>query len=286
MFERENMNSVLVTGGAGFFGHGFVREALNRGVERVCIYSRGEYAQALMRERFNDDPRLRFFIGDIRDKDRLARAMQGIDTVIAAAALKRIETSHYNPDEVVKTNVIGMINTIEAAQIAGVRKVVLVSTDKAAVPQSIYGYSKATAEALMLSANHSRGEHGPLYSVCRFGNVWCSTGSIVPRWREMIAKGQMVVPVTDPDCTRFFMRIEEAADLVYRTAQSETGGELAIPDLPAYRVGDLAKAMGVFMNVTGLPNFEKKDETMDGIINSSMVRRMSVDELIQELGRG
>jgi UDP-N-acetylglucosamine 4,6-dehydratase len=277
------MRSILVTGGSGFFGRGFVRKALDLGAERVCIYSRGEYAQHLMRQEFGNDPRLRFFVGDVRDAQRLERAMEGVDTVISAAALKRIETSYYNPEEVVKTNVMGTMNTIEAARAAGVRKVVLVSTDKAAVPCSIYGFSKATAEALMLAENNARGANGPLFSVCRFGNVWCSTGSIVPKWRAMIAAGAKTVPVTDPDCTRFFMRIEAAADLVYRTAASSEGGELAIPKLPAYRVGDLAEAMGVGVEVSGLPDFEKKHETMDGITTSADARRMSVAEIRMEL---
>lgn len=277
------MRSILVTGGSGFFGRGFVRKALDMGADRVCIYSRGEYAQHLMREQFKNDSRLRFFVGDCRDQQRLQRAMEGVDTVISAAALKRIETSYYNPEEVVKTNVMGTMNTIEAARAAGVRKVVLVSTDKAAVPASIYGFSKATAEALMLAENNARGATGPLFSVCRFGNVWCSTGSIVPKWRALIAAGAKTVPVTDPDCTRFFMRIEAAADLVYRTAASNDGGELAIPTLPAYRVGDLAEAMGVGVEVSGLPDFEKKHETMDGITTSADARRMTIAELRKEL---
>jgi UDP-N-acetylglucosamine 4,6-dehydratase len=276
------MRSILVTGGSGFVGRGFVREALSRGVERVCIYSRGEYQQHLMREQFKDDPRLRWMIGDIRDKDRLARAMRGVDVVVSAAALKRIETAHYNPDEVIKTNVLGTINVIDCAQASEVRKVVLVSTDKAANPVSVYGLSKATAEALILAANHSRGD-GPVYSCCRFGNVWCSTGSIVPRWRAMIEAGETEVPVTDPDCTRFFMRIEEAARLVYSCAASKFGGELMIPTLPAYRVGDLVEAMGLKMGITGLPQFEKKHETMDGVYYSDTAKRMTVQELREEL---
>jgi len=277
------MKNILVTGGAGFFGRGFVRAALDRGVERICIYSRGEYAQHLMRTEFNDDERLRWFIGDSRDSQRLKRAMHGVDTVIAAAALKRIETAFYNPDEIVKTNVIGTMNTIEAAEFAGVQKVVLVSTDKAANPCSVYGQSKAMAEALMLAANNARGASGPYYSVCRFGNVWCSTGSIVPKWRALIAAGAREVPVTDPDCTRFFMRIEDAAKLVYDTAAVEGGGHLSIPDLPAYRVGDLAEAMGVGMKITGLPEFEKMHETMDGVFTSEQASRMSVSDIKREL---
>lgn len=277
------MRSVLITGGAGFFGRGFARAALGAVAERVCIYSRDEAKHAAMAQEFGNDARLRFFLGDIRDADRLARAMRGVDVVIAAAALKRIETCFYNPAEVVKTNIVGTMNTIEAAELAGVRKVVLVSTDKAANPVSIYGQSKATAEGLMLAANNSRGANGPLFSVCRFGNVWCSTGSIVPRWRAMISAGAKRVPVTDPDCTRYFMRIEDAARLVHDTASTPDGGELSIPDLPAYRVGDLAEAMGVGVDVIGLPDFEKRHETMDGVTHSDAARRMSIDELKEAL---
>jgi len=278
--------SILVTGGSGTFGRGFVREALNQGAVRVCIFSRGEYQQHLMREWFCDDYRLRWMIGDVRDKDRLRRAMQGVDVVIHAAALKRIETAHYNPDEVIKTNVSGTMNMLEGAEASGVRKVVLVSTDKAANPKSVYGLSKATAESLVIAANNMRSAKGPTYSVCRFGNVWCSTGSIVPRWRALIAAGAKAVPVTDPECTRFFMRLEEAAALVYREAMLPDGGRTVIPGLPAYRVSDLAEAMGVEIRVTGLPQFEKEHETMDGITHSNEVRRMSVDELRAELLRG
>lgn len=277
------MPGILVTGGSGFFGRGFVRALLKTDVDRVCIFSRGEYQQALMRQEFADNSRLRWFIGDVRDKDRLIRAMDGVDTVIAAAALKRIETAFYNPDEVCKTNVIGMMNTIEAAQHVGARKVVLVSTDKAANPCSVYGYSKAMAEALTLAANNTQRKGGTAFSVCRFGNVWGSTGSIVPKWRALIEQGAQSVPVTDPNCTRFFMRIEAAAKLVDDEARSPTAGALVIPDLPAYRVGDLAEAMGIEMNVTGLPAFEKPDETMDGITTSAQVRRMTVAELKREL---
>lgn len=255
---------------------------LSRGCERICLYSRGEYAQFLMRQEFGEDSRLRWFVGDVRDLDRLRRAMQGADTVISAAALKRIETAFYNPDEVVKTNVIGTMNTIDAAAAAGVRSVVLVSTDKAAVPCSVYGFSKAMAESLVLAANNARGAGGPVYSVCRFGNVWCSTGSIVPKWRALIAGGATSVPVTDPECTRFFMRRDEAASLVLDTAFG-AGGRLAIPDLPAYRIGDLAEAMDVRMDVTTLPDFEKRHETMDGVKTSKDARRMTVDELREAL---
>jgi UDP-N-acetylglucosamine 4,6-dehydratase len=277
------MRSILVTGGSGFFGRGFVRKALDLGAERVCIYSRGEYAQHLMRQEFKDDSRLRWFIGDVRDQQRLAEAMHGVDLVVHAAALKRIEVGHYNPEEVIKTNVDGTRNVVAAARTAGVEKVVGISSDKAAEPASIYGITKAAMECILLSANHTRGGNGPIFSVVRYGNVWNSTGSIVPVWRSLIARGDEALPVTDPDCTRFFMLREEAVDLVMQTAMTMKGGELAIPQLPAYRVGDLAEAFGLPVKVVGLGEFEKKHEQMAPGNTSDKARRMSVEELQEHL---
>lgn len=277
------MRSILVTGGTGFFGQAFVKRALDDGAQRVCVYSRGEYQQSLMRQEFKDDPRLRFFIGDVRDQARLQVAMEDIDLVVHGAALKRIETGHYNPEEMFETNIQGTRNVIRAAKSAAVRKVVGLSSDKAFEPASAYGISKAAGECAMLAANNTRGSRGPMYSCVRYGNVWGSTGSIVPTWRALIERGARVVPVTDPDCTRFFMTREQAVDLVQKTASRMTGGELAIPDLPAYRVGDLALAMGVDMRVTGLPAFEKKHESMGPGNSSDKARRMSVQELREQL---
>lgn len=275
------MKSVLVTGGSGFFGRGFVRACLERGVERVCIFSRGEYAQALMRQEFNDDSRLRFFIGDVRDKERLERAMHGIDVVVHAAALKRIEVGNYAPDEMVKTNVMGALNVIDAAAACGVQNVVALSTDKAWQPISPYGQSKALAETAFLNANQMFGSGGPAFSVVRYGNVWRSTGSIVPMWESKIRDGQRVVRVTDPDCTRFFMRLDQAVSLVMSSIGKRS---LVIPDwLPAYRIGDLAEVMGLKTEVTGLPEWEKKHEGMKDGLTSDIARRMSADELAEEL---
>jgi UDP-N-acetylglucosamine 4,6-dehydratase len=273
---------ILVTGASGFFGRGFVREALNRGAERICIYSRGEYAQALMRQEFDDD-RLRWFIGDVRDESRLEEACESIDLIVHAAALKRIEVGRYNPGEMYKTNIDGTRNVITAARRVGVDKVVFVSSDKAFEPCSPYGISKAAAECAILSANNTRGANGPIYAAVRYGNVFNSTGSIVPTWRDLISKGAKVVPVTDPTCTRFFMRREEAVRLVWDTAETMEGGELAIPDLPAFDVGSLAEAMRVGINVTGLPSHEKKHESMSAGVSSDKARRMSVAELREEL---
>ena len=276
------MESVLITGGSGFLGRALTERLLAQGCERICIYSRNEYAQARMRADFQDDPRLRWFIGDVRDAERMERALQSAKAVIHAAALKRIEVGHYNPDEMTKTNVVGTMNVIEASRRAGVRKVVLVSSDKAFEPVSAYGHSKALAESLVLAANNIS-PWGPRYSVCRYGNVSGSTGSVIPVWRELIAKG-FAVPVTDPDCTRFWMSREEAASLVLGTLATPEGGELAIPSLPAYRLGDLAEAMGAQgVEIKGLGSFEKKHESMAAGNCSASARRMSVEELRERL---
>ena len=238
-----------------------------------------------MRSELRDDPRLRWMIGDVRDQSRLKRAMSTVDVVVHAAALKRIEVGYYNPIEMTRTNVDGAINVIEAAQDAGVAKVVALSTDKAYQPISPYGCSKALAESLFIAANATVGAGGPRFSVVRYGNVWCSAGSVVPAWMARIEAGEADVPVTDPDCTRFFMRIDEAVALVRNTIATMAGGELVVPDLPAYRVGDLAAAIGATMRVTGLPAWEKKHESMDDGRCSAFARRMSVDELESELSR-
>lgn len=270
---------MLVTGGTGSFGKAFVKRLLNNSqYDRICIYSRDEYKQHQMSEELNDD-RLRFFIGDVRDRDRLRRAMEGVEVVVHAAALKRIEVGVYNPGEMVKTNITGAMNVIEASHDAGVKKVVALSTDKAFQPISPYGQSKALAESLFLAADYTRGRTGPMFSLCRYGNVSGSKGSIIPKWREMIKKGLSSVPVTDKDCSRYWMLMDEAVDLVLETIETMKGGELNIPTLPAYRVGDLAEAMNVKMNIIGLPEFEKKHESMSEGNSSSKARRMTVNEL-------
>ena len=275
---------VLITGGAGFFGRYMAEYLIGKAdTERVCIYSRGEYAQAQMREQVNDE-RMRYFIGDVRDKERLRRAMEGVDVVIHAAALKRIEVGHYAPDEMVKTNIIGAMNVIDAAADAKVGKVVALSSDKAYQPVSPYGQSKALAESLFINANNVYGQRGPKYAAVRYGNVWMSRGSIVPKWQDMISRGATCVPVTDPSATRFFMWHWEAVNLVQHTIDTMNGGEIAIPDwLPAYSVGDLAEAMGVEMNIIGLPEYEKAHECMSDGLCSNSARRMTVDELREAL---
>ena len=283
------MKSVLITGGSGAFGTAFARHLLGRNrlfPDRIVIFSRGEHRQAEMArelEPLDRKDRLRFFIGDVRDRDRLRRAMEGIDVVVHAAALKRIEVGAYNPLEVKKTNIDGAANVIEAATDAAVNKVIALSSDKAYHPVSPYGTSKAFAESLFVAANNTRGNFGPIFAVCRYGNVWNSTGSVVPTWRKILASGADTVPVTDPGCTRFFMTLDEAVSLVLDTAETMRGGEIAIPMLPAYRLADLAEAMGAKMDIRGLPEYEKRHESMGVGTSSEHARRMTVAELKEAL---
>lgn len=277
------MRSVLVTGGSGFFGRGFVRKALDS-FERVCVFSRGEYQQALMREEFGQHERLRFFIGDVRDKERLAWAMSGCDLVVHAAALKRVEVGQFNPTEMRKTNVGGAENVVWAARQAGVAKVVALSTDKACQPANTYGLTKALAEDIFLSASRERGSAGPIFAVCRYGNVSGSTGSVIPTWRNEKQAGRPV-RLTHPEATRFWMTRDQAVELVMHTAEVMVGGELVIPTLPAYRLGDLAEAMGVDFHITGLTPGEKLNESMRPGESSADARRMSQGELREALER-
>lgn len=279
------MTSIMITGGTGALGTALVKAFVcgPERAERVVVFSRGEVRQHQMAQEFAVyADNLRFFIGDVRDRDRLKRAMRGVDVVIHAAALKRIEVGFYNPIEMVKTNVLGAINVIEAAQDSNVLKVVGVSTDKAFQPVSPYGHSKAMAEALFLNANNTSGKGGTEFNVVRYGNVWNSTGSVVPLWREKMRNG-FTINITDPDCTRFFMRMNEAVCLICQ-AICASKGKLLIPTLPAYRLGDLAAAMGIMdYAVIGLPAWEKKHESMEEGNSSDIARRMTVAELKQEL---
>ena len=276
---------VLITGGTGFFGKGFVNKLLDDNLaDRICIYSRDEYKQATMRQQFNDDPRLRFFIGDVRDQYRLEQAMHGVDTVVHSAALKRIEVCAYNVLECVATNVLGTENVAKAAIRAGVKKAVLLNTDKATAPTTTYGFSKAMAERIFLGANHYAGGNGTRFASVLYGNIAGSTGSVIPTWRKILETGD-TVPVTDPEATRFWMYAHEAAELVLHALESMKGGEVFTPNLPAYRVGDLALAMGADIRVIGLAENEKVHEEMRPGETSDKARRMTVEQLREELKR-
>ena len=278
------MNSVLITGGTGAFGQAFTQYLLKETqTQRIVIFSRGEFAQALMQEKFAIcAERLRFMIGDVRDENRLRHALDSVDTVVHAAALKRIEVEEYNPEELVQTNIDGTRNLIRAAHDAGVHKLILLSTDKAFAAVNLYGATKFVAEKLFLNANNTRGWRGPIFAVCRYGNIWNSTGSVVPRWWSAIRQGKPI-EITDPECTRFYMTLRESIKLVMDTYETMKGGELNIPSLPAYRLGDLATAMGGKQKIIGLPAREKAHESLTHGMSSDIAKRLLIPELVEAL---
>jgi UDP-N-acetylglucosamine 4,6-dehydratase len=280
-------HSLLITGGSGYLGHGLVERLLKTEPDssRICIYSRDEAKQAKMRALFNDDRRLRFFIGDVRDLERLRIAVNGCQYVVHAAALKRVDAVEYNVMEAVATNITGTGNVVRAALDARVplRRVVLVSTDKACEPTTTYGYTKAVAEAIMRNAHAYAGSSITQFAVVRYGNVAGSTGSVIPMWRENILQNK-VCEIRDPDVTRFWMTRTEAVDFVLDALETARQGETRVPTLPAYRLGDLAVAMGVEQfRLTSLPNGEKKHESMEPGKPSNLARRMDREELEREL---
>lgn len=290
---ESDMRSILITGGTGFLGRALVCRLLQMPeVERICIFSRDEAKQAAMRAQMADPhERLHWFIGDVRDQPRLRRAMSGVDVVIHAAALKRVEVGEYNPAEMVKTNVLGTMNVIDAAFDAPLgraqrpRHVVYVSSDKACQPLNAYGASKLMGEKLILASNNVRGREGPIFSAVRYGNVAGSTGSVIPTWRERQRKNEEII-MTDPRATRFWMRIDQAVDFVLGVARMEKGGGPYVPRLPAYQLGDLAVAMGIVgaINMIGLQQGEKLHERMlEDRLTSAEVERMSVDDIRAEL---
>ena len=235
--------SVLITGGSGSLGKALVRQLLDEtDVRRIAIYSRDELKQFHMRSEFEDDSRLRWFIGDIRDKDRLVRAMHGVDYVVHTAALKQVDTGEYNPMEFIKTNVLGSQNVIEASIDAGVTKVVALSTDKASSPINLYGATKLTADKLFVAANNYSQSYGTSFCVVRYGNVLGSRGSVIPFFQNLAAEGKPL-PITDIRMTRFWISIEDAVKFVLDSFELMQGGELYVPRIPSMKIIDLAKAV-------------------------------------------
>jgi UDP-N-acetylglucosamine 4,6-dehydratase (inverting) len=257
-------SSILVTGGTGSFGKAFIRELLdNHDPHRIVIYSRDELKQYECRQMFNDDPRLRWFIGDIRDLPRLNRAMHGVNYVVHAAALKQVDTAEYNPWEFVKTNVIGSQNVIEACIDAGVTKVVALSTDKASSPINLYGATKLTADKLFITGNHYAAAYPTRFAVVRYGNVMGSRGSVIPFFRKLGEAGQSL-PITDLRMTRFFITLPQAVRFVLDSFEMMHGGELYVPRIPSMKITDLAQAIvpGSAMHESGLRPGEKLHEEM------------------------
>ena len=241
-----NQRSVLITGGTGSFGKEFTRTLLGRypDMKRLVIYSRDELKQFEMGQEFDarQYPALRYFIGDIRDGDRLRRAMEGIDTVIHAAALKQVPAAEYNPFECIKTNIMGAQNLIEACLDSSVRDVVALSTDKAAAPINLYGATKLCSDKLFTAANNIRGHRDLRLSVVRYGNVMGSRGSVIPFFMERRKTG--VLPITDPAMTRFNISLQDGVEMVMWALKNARGGEIFVPKIPSYRIMDIAKAIG------------------------------------------
>jgi UDP-N-acetylglucosamine 4,6-dehydratase len=238
--------SILITGGTGSFGKAFVERvfSLYSKVRRVVVYSRDELKQFEMSQRFSERefPAIRYFIGDIRDADRLRRALEGIDIVIHAAALKQVPAAEYNPFECIKTNVLGAQNLIEACLDSGVKRVVALSTDKAAAPINLYGATKLCSDKLFIAANNIKGHRDLRFSVVRYGNVMGSRGSVIPFFLEKKKTG--VLPITDKAMTRFNISLEEGVDMVMWAIEHARGGEIFVPKIPSYRITDVAEAIG------------------------------------------
>lgn len=238
--------SVLVTGGTGSFGKAFVRTILARypNIARLVVFSRDELKQFEMSQVFSDDqyPGLRYFIGDMRDPQRLSRALEGIDYVVHAAALKQVVAAEYNPFEFIQTNVIGANNLINACLDRGVKRIVALSTDKAAAPINLYGATKLCSDKLFVAANNIKGRRDLRFSVVRYGNVMGSRGSVIPFFLERRASG--VLPITDSEMTRFNISLQEGVEMVLWALENAQGGEVFVPKIPSYRIVDVATAIG------------------------------------------
>lgn len=259
------MDSLLITGGTGSFGQAFVAEVVRRfpEIRRLVVFSRDELKQFEMAQKFPESKHkfLRFFIGDVRDRDRLRRALEGVDTVVHAAALKQVPAAEYNPMEFIHTNVLGAENLIEACVDSGVRKVVALSTDKAAAPINLYGATKLCSDKLFVAANNYIGKN-TVFSVVRYGNVMGSRGSVIPFF---IAKAKVKeLPITDPAMTRFNITLQEGVEMVLWALQDALGGEIFVPKIPSYRIMDLATAIGPSCRhkVVGIRPGEKVHEEM------------------------
>lgn len=260
--------SVLITGGTGSFGNAFIKTILERfdHLERIIILSRDEYKQFIMSNKpeFKDNPKLRFFVGDVRDRNRLYRAFHEVDVVIHAAALKQVPSCEYNPFEAVKTNILGAQNVIEAAIDRNVKRVIALSTDKACAPVNLYGATKLCSDKLFIAGNVYTGSHDTRFSVVRYGNVAGSRGSVIPYFQHLLAKGATELPITDERMTRFWLKLEDAIELVLQALDCMQGGELFVKKIPSMKVTDLAQAVspGIRLKNVGIRPGEKIHEMM------------------------
>ena len=257
--------TILVTGGTGSFGHKFLPLTLKKyNPKKIIVFSRDEMKQWEMAKLFSNDNRVRFFIGDVRDRDRLYRALDGVDYVVHAAATKIVPTAEYNPFECIKTNVNGAMNVIDAAIDKGVKGVVALSTDKASSPINLYGATKLTSDKLFVAANAYSGEHGTKFSVVRYGNVMGSRGSVIPFFQSIKHKG--VLPITDERMTRFMITLEQGVDLVWHAFEDMVGGEIYVKKIPSMLVTDLARTLApdCRLETIGIRPGEKLHEQMIG----------------------
>ena len=261
-----NNSSILITGGTGSFGNAFVPMTLEKfSPKKIVIFSRDEMKQWEMAKLYKDDERIRFFIGDVRDKDRLRRALDGIDYVVHAAATKIVPTAEYDPFECVKTNVIGAMNLIDACIDKGVKRIVSLSTDKASSPANLYGATKLTSDRLFVSGNSYSGSHDTSFSVVRYGNVMGSRGSVIPFFLSILKEG--LFPITDNRMTRFMITLEQGVELVWHAFGDMKGGEIYIKKIPSMKVTDIAEAISsdVRQEVVGIRPGEKLHEQMIGV---------------------
>ncbi|UCZ52947.1 UDP-N-acetylglucosamine 4,6-dehydratase (inverting) [Bacillus shivajii] len=258
-----NGKTILITGGTGSFGKKFISKVLEQDVKKVIVFSRDELKQYEMAQKYTD-PRIRFFIGDVRDKDRLYRAFDGVDIVIHAAALKHVGACEYNPFEAVKTNIHGAQNIIEAAIDRGVEKVIALSTDKAASPINLYGATKLASDKLFVAGNSYAGNKETRFSVVRYGNVVGSRGSVVPFFKKLKAQGEIQIPITDERMTRFWITLDQGVQFVIDNLQRMKGGEIFIPKIPSMKVTDLAEAIApeCEIKIVGIRPGEKLHEAM------------------------
>lgn len=272
---------VLVTGGTGSFGRAFVRRLLtDSSPAKVIVFSRDEWKQWEMQQSdplFRDE-RLRYFLGDVRDRDRLMRAFRGVDIVVHAAALKQIPPAEYNPSEYVKTNVVGAMHIIDAAIERGVQRVVALSTDKAANPINLYGATKLCSDKLFVAGNVYVGhDQVTRFSVVRYGNVLGSRGSVIPYWRQLLEEGATRLPITDLRMTRFWITLDQAIDLVFLSLERMVGGEIFVPKIPSCRMVDLMEAIapGVEPEVVGIREGEKLHELLIGSEDARSAREFT-----------
>lgn len=261
-----NGKTILVTGGTGSFGNAFTEYVLEHyEPKKIIIYSRDEYKQFVMSNRLKKyQDKLRFFIGDVRDKERLYRAFEGVDYVVHAAALKQVPACEYNPMEAVKTNINGAMNIVDAALNCGVKRVVALSTDKAVNPINLYGGTKLVSDKLFIAANAYAGTKDVCFSIVRYGNVAGSRGSVIPFFNKIIAEGGKVLPITDYRMTRFWISLDEGVQLVIKALSEAKGGETFISKIPSFKVTDLAQAIlpGCEMSEVGIREGEKLHEVM------------------------